>query len=466
MNKLLLFGCVAAFVASVASAEQAVSCSVDFGTEVGRFRLINGINSGPKTNGRAIQQNIAEFRDLHVASVRLHDMPLFNSSMRLVDVPMIFPVWNRSADPRDARNYYFDATDDYLKILRDQCGVTQIVYRLGASIEHTVPRRYFAKCPDDFDFYAEICAGIVRHYTKAAWANGFDAGVTHWEIWNEPNNVPEMWDRDYDTFVKMYVTIAGRLRREFPDIKIGGPGNGGVPPDDRLERLVAASRKAGVPFDFYSEHGYSMTPECIGKRIADCRRILDAAGLTKTEIHFNEWHYFPCRWSDLKDPKSAREKYSAPDGINGINAAAHQVRALTLWQDVPVDMANFYAATGDAWGLYDQYGLKRPTYYSLKSFGAFLGAVDVRVRTRSSDAAVTVLAGRSKATGRYEALVSALKVRPGVDIVLQLDGCAATVAQVTAICGDEPTVSEIALSEGRLMLPRQGESGVWHVVLR
>ena len=458
--------CVFMTLLAAGAARGAVDCSVDFGAETGTFRRINGINGGPQTNGRAIDRNVSEFRDLHVASVRLHDMPLFNTGLRLVDVPMVFPLWNKAADPKDARNYFFDATDDYLRILRDQCGVTQIVYRLGASIEHSHPRRYFAKCPDDFARYAEICAGIVRHYTKAAWANGFDAGVTHWEIWNEPNNVPEMWDKDYDTFLRMYVTVARRLRQEFPDIRIGGPGNGGSAPDDRLERLVAACRKANVPLDFYSEHGYAGTPEAYGRRIVQCRRILDEAGLKSSEIHFNEWHYFPCKWSDLKDAKTARKMYLSPDGINGIAAAAHLVRALTLWQDVPVDMVNFYSTVGKGWGVYDAYGVKRPTYFALRQFGEFLCDVDVRVKAASSDGKVTVLAGRSKDGSRREILVSALKVKAGEPIRIKFGGGSLpAVVKVSALCGEEPTMCEVPLADGCLTLTSAGHSGTWRIAL-
>ena len=86
-----------------------------------------------------------EFARLNVASVRLHDIPLVNSGIKLVDVQDIFPIWNEGAD---AANYFFAPTDDYLRALQG-CGVKQVLYRLGTSIEWSYPNKYFAKMPKD-----------------------------------------------------------------------------------------------------------------------------------------------------------------------------------------------------------------------------------------------------------------------------------------------------------------------------
>ena len=71
-------------------------------------------------------------------------------------------------------NYYFAATDHLLETCM-ACG-TKIMYRLGTSIEHTRDRHFNTAVPDDVEKYAEILAGIVRHYIHG-WANGFDWGI-------------------------------------------------------------------------------------------------------------------------------------------------------------------------------------------------------------------------------------------------------------------------------------------------
>ncbi len=181
---------------------------VDFGSPAGQVRAINGINGGPSVKGRAASGFAADFARLNVASVRLHDIPLVNSGMKLVDVQDIFPIWNDHADVTDPANYFFGPTDDYLKTLK-RCGVRQVIYRLGTSIEWSYPNKYFAKRPKDPERYAEICAAIVRHYAKG-WANGPTGLVTHWEIWNEANIGNAMWDSSWTEYVKFYCLVAKR----------------------------------------------------------------------------------------------------------------------------------------------------------------------------------------------------------------------------------------------------------------
>ena len=69
---------------------------------------------------------------------------------------------------------------------------SKVFYRLGTSIEHSGEKHFNAIPPKDYEKYAEVLAGIVRHYTRG-WANGHHYKIRYWEIWNEPNNGP-MWD--------------------------------------------------------------------------------------------------------------------------------------------------------------------------------------------------------------------------------------------------------------------------------
>lgn len=62
--------------------------------------------------------------------------PLDNPGMRLVDIQQIF--CNAGADADDPSSYYFRQTDDYIANCR-RCG-TDIIYRLGTSIEHSNER--------------------------------------------------------------------------------------------------------------------------------------------------------------------------------------------------------------------------------------------------------------------------------------------------------------------------------------
>lgn len=443
------------------------SVSVDFSREIGPLRTdIVGINEGPTLHGAdARRQQMADLREMGIKSVRLHDIPLTNPGQKLVDVQDIFPVWSESADPRDERNYFFEQTDDYLKTIIE-CGVDEIVYRLGTSIEWTSPRQYFAKCPKDMSRYAEICAGIVRHYTKTAWANGFDAHVTHWEIWNEPNLKGAMWDKDTEAYLSFYATVAKRLKTEFPDIRVGGPAYTGL---DRpfLEHMVEFCKKIDAPVDFISWHGYLVTPDggkwCL-KYIRDWRKWLDDRGMKNCQLIYDEWHYFPCTWTDLASPQGRRRwQRDAADGMHGIDSAAFITLCYTRWQDVPVDRTHFYMFTGPDWGLYDPEGEAYTTLDAFKLWRRFSDGINTRVAVEDFDN-YGVLAGIAE-NGMHRILVS--DFRPGEsnmesDRKISLKGVnrdgAATV-QVLDAGSRRPRTVTVTFSDGVIRLPSKVVSG-------
>jgi hypothetical protein len=104
-----------------------------------------------------------QVKELGFPLTRLHDCPYM--APETVDVHAIFPLFD--ADPADPKNYRFAMTDDYIQSILD-CG-SQIVYRLGESIEHTTRRKYHIHPPRDFAKWAAICVNIIRHYNDG-WA--------------------------------------------------------------------------------------------------------------------------------------------------------------------------------------------------------------------------------------------------------------------------------------------------------
>ena len=77
--------------------------------------------------------------------------------------------------------------------------------------------------------WAKICEGVIRHYTEG-WADGFDYPIRYWEIWNEPDNVPDpmenpMWRGSAEQFFELYATASTYLKEKFPHLKIGGYGS-------------------------------------------------------------------------------------------------------------------------------------------------------------------------------------------------------------------------------------------------
>lgn len=393
-------------IACAAGAETA-PCSVDFSQPCGKVKALNGTNIGPLYRGRnSLSASLQEFKALNFSTVRLHDVPLDNAGMRLVDFQMIFG--NLDADPKDPKNYYFEQTDDYLRTILE-CG-PKIVYRLGPSIEWSA-KKYFVKEPKDHAHFAEICAGIVRHYNKE-WASGHRWNIDYWEIWNEPNLAGNMWDTGFDNYVKLYVDVARRLKGEFPEIKVGGPV---LTHADRglAATFIETCRKEGVALDFFSWHGYITRPSQCADSVKLVRKLLDDQGFAKTELHFNEWHYFPCDWPALNKPEGLRRWLDTPDGMNGIDSAAFNTLCLTRWQDIPLDMANFYATGLSSWGLRSWDGSLRPTYYSLQAFGRFIAETPTRVKTSDSGTDALAILGGVGPNGEKQLLVTAFKSAGG-----------------------------------------------------
>ncbi|MBE6373700.1 MAG: hypothetical protein E7055_16730 [Lentisphaerae bacterium] len=340
---------------------------VNLAQSAGLIRRLNGGNLGPNINHDNPEME-KRFRELEVPITRLHDAPLANPGMRLVDIHHIFG--SRYADEQDEHNYYFDQTDHYLDTIR-RCG-SDIMYRLGCSIEFSRPR-YNAKPPEDMEKWSNICLNIVRHYNDG-WANGHHWNIRYWEVWNEPddsgdNNGSYMWQGNCEQFCRLYETTAKKLKKAFPELKIGAASfwklhNNAEDPARHtfMREFLEYCREKRLPLDFFSWHRYS-SPELPFDLIdepAEARKMLDGLGFTNTELHNTEWHYM--------------HQWGTPYYVNGehapgsITAAAHYTSVLTAWQDTPLDMGYFYTIGGN--GAFSPFYLARvlPLYYGMKAF--------------------------------------------------------------------------------------------------
>ena len=106
------------------------------------------------------------FKEAGIPFCRLHDTAGAYGGAHYVDIPNVFPDFE--ADPRKPESYDFAFTDAYLKQIR--AAGTQIFYRLGVTIENNYRiKGYHNHPPKDYKKWAEICAGIVRHYNHG-WA--------------------------------------------------------------------------------------------------------------------------------------------------------------------------------------------------------------------------------------------------------------------------------------------------------
>jgi len=348
-----------------------ISVNIDISKEIGIIRPINGGNLGPLCHLKMLDLS-KEFNELNIPIIRTHDVPWF--SMPAVDIHTIFKDFR--LDPSDESNYDFRQTDDYIASL--VASGADIVYRLGESIEHS-KNKYYVNPPEDYEKWAEICCGIIRHYNKG-WANGFNYDIKYWEIWNEPDIRPACWTGTDEEFFDLFNTVSKKIKNEFPDVMVGGPAvahpvdvnEGKAVPTEFTKKFLLNCSEKSIPLDFFSWHIYSNDPWVSGHRPSYVREVLDQFGFKNTESHMNEWNYIPeNNWNALMVEQGAtrRQIYSIQSGTRG---AAFIANVLMLLQDEPVDVANFYTTTAGLFGIFSVYGEPLKAYYAHKAYAELL----------------------------------------------------------------------------------------------
>ncbi len=306
-------------------------------------------------------------KSLNLTAFRTHDAPLVNSGQMVVDTHCIFPLMH--LDAKDPLNYVFRPTDHWLKLNLD-AGM-KCFYRLGSSIEHTGDWGHNTLNPTNHAQYAEVLAGIVRHYTQG-WANGQTWDIQYWELINEPD-VPACWRGTRAELIHLYVTCLRRLKSEFPKIKVGGPAFGWLN-EDYMRDVLKACKKEGLRPDFMSWHFYGDKPQDLIAQPARVKTICEQEGFSGLELIVNEWHYLPpSGWNGLQgssSPDCVVAATTGPTGVKGIDSAAFTVAVNTGFQDTPLTQSYYYGSGfSGAWGYVDQFRRYEKVYYAMKLNG-------------------------------------------------------------------------------------------------
>ena len=182
----------------------------DFEKVTGPMRPLHGICNAP-----ILGTDDALFHYLGEAGIpysRLHDTGGRYGGYVFVDIENIFR--NFDADVDDPASYDFPFTDWLLAELMKQGA--EPFYRLGATIENSYAlNAYRIIPPKDPHKWAEICAHIIAHYNEG-WASGFHYNIKYWEIWNEPDNSPDMmnnpmWRGTKEQYFELYEVTAKLL---------------------------------------------------------------------------------------------------------------------------------------------------------------------------------------------------------------------------------------------------------------
>ena len=245
----------------------------------------------------------------HIPYGRLHDTGGTFGGSRYVDIPNVFPDFD--ADENDPESYDFAFTDVLIERMV-KSGVMPY-YRLGVTIENYVDiKAYRIYPPKDFHKWARICEHIIMHYNEG-WADGFHYNIEYWEIWNEPDNYPDinenqLWRGTMEEFFELYKVAAKHLKSRFPNLKIGGYGSCGFYAMNNVDvsNLAKSTSRTGyfieffhkffqyakeneIPIDFFDWHTYAGLKDNI-LFASYPRKYLDEYGYPNFEIHVGEWN--------------------------------------------------------------------------------------------------------------------------------------------------------------------------------
>ncbi len=470
----------------------------DFGVETGKLRPeLHSAGFGPQICS-CPPAAIADIRSMGFKASRTHDWALLNPNQRVCDWHHIFPLPH--LDAKDPANYVFGPTDYLLKRTREEVG-HDVFFRLGTSIEHSGPEVHFnALIPDDFEKVAETFAGTIRHYNRG-WANGYEWGIRYWEIWNEPDNLNNMWclpDGDLgkgatkearaadqakrekkrlELFARFFATCVKRIKDEFGDtVKVGGPAlcTWRRPRADRIgteayfRRLLAACREAGVAPDFISWHYYGNEPDDVLKSISWARKLCDDEGFPNCELILNEWHYRNVSWGTFRssDPEVRRKVWSGPASHNGIDSSCFNLTLLSRFQTSKLDQSYYYGCKNVGnWGYKDESGAKYKVYYGLKLFGDFLREFPTMCSSSCDFTGVTVLAAKSADGARKAVLVTDYRSKRG-ELSVEIKGVAPDAECEVRVHDDghDLEVVKAKLEGGRLDLPKSDKNSAAFLV--
>ncbi|MFA7636371.1 MAG: hypothetical protein WCX81_01265 [Monoglobales bacterium] len=364
--------------------------AVDPKMVIGECRNILGINNSPQINHTFhTERRIELFRELGPRYVRHHDSTLENPGFELIDVSRIFPLFH--LDANDPKNYDFKATDDYLKLIPEDA---TIEFRLGETIEHS-ENHYKVNPPTDYEKWADVCVNIIRHYTEG-WADGFHFNIKYLSIYEEPNDgFDKIFAGPYDEYLKLFVVAQKKLKKAFPNMKVGGPATGYMYDSQACERFLDYTCKNGLKPDFISGDVYSRELDFMPGKIKEIEGMLKKYGCGQSEIFIAEWHLGPIQWRPFNN-----------GGFFDATNAAFSASTLIRLMDTKITAAFYYAWSLGNWGCIhiNDEGITEPypVYYGLKFFTE-IAENTKRVKAESGEKcdAVDFLAGTDENGNAY-----------------------------------------------------------------
>ena len=379
---------------AASAATQTRNIEVDAGKVIGTIRSFQGTNAGPLPLAPQLPNATAQYKEMRIDIVRTHDFfgptdidakwPKPDPIARAVKADganSIFRDWE--ADPEREESYNFGPSDK----------VIQAIVNCGAAVYYRVGRSWSAdpSPPADFDKFAGVVKHVAMHYNQG-WAHGFRYGIRYWEFWNEPDLeaswfpgfAQPFWTGTPQQYYALYEKVARALKSLDPAMKVGGPGlAAGNLPSAYREGLLDYCAAHKVPLDFYSWHHYPKAnpdPQDFARLAREYRKLLDAKGFPKAEIHVTEWNM---------------TLQMTPQAQATMEAAAFAAAAQIYLQDSPMDRSFYYRGDAGQMGFLEANGSLRRKAYAYKMLGMMLDTPRRLSATGADTEGFAVLAGRA-----------------------------------------------------------------------
>jgi hypothetical protein len=261
-----------------ASLEQ-TEITVTLGETDGAIKPLLGVNAGPVPSGDKNNADVtAGYQTCGVTMVRTHDF------YGPFDLSTIYP--DITANPAVPESYNFKTTDEVFKAIING-GFTPFI-RIGDSYSNA---RSPASEQERSNLVAAACEQI-RHFRSLPDSR---EKYSHYvEIGNEPET-KQFWPAGFEDYLLFYKETYTALKRNFPGIKIGGPGfviaSYKIPQArSNVHRFLAFLKNNNITPDFVSFHIYSNNPAEYYDAVNFYRNACQQTGITNTALYVTEWN--------------------------------------------------------------------------------------------------------------------------------------------------------------------------------
>ncbi len=289
--------------------------------------------------------------------------------------------------------------------------------------------------PKDMGQWVELVDTTVRHWIDRY---GIDE-VRRWpfEVWNEPNLVPNFWTGTRTQYFELYGATANALKAIDPQLRVGGPSTSVFVPDGRyvgeyydpsleVETALAADpddlewqpvwihefidycAQRGLPIDFLSTHLYptDYAADSLGKVSAITRQrdatyldlqimrsVIENSPYPDAELHITEWSTSPSSRDAIHDTL-----FAASYIVRAFIKGAPLAESISYWTftDVFEEGGGGIGPFHGGFGFVNEQGLHKPTFHAM----AMLNRLGDQLLVELEHGAIT----RDSATGDLSAI--------------------------------------------------------------